>query len=110
MYFVFVDYDLWKKYVPQPVSVKMGSVGEYYDILEELGRFVFDHCWSFLYVLVFAIDNYGIFFGRKNILNVYSLICPENIFFLMKWNIENTKIIFAFISIEYPILLYGYVY
>ena len=44
MYFVFVDYDLWKKYVPQPVSVKMGSVGEYYDILEELGRFVFDHC------------------------------------------------------------------
>jgi hypothetical protein len=21
MYFVFVDYDLWKKYVPQPVSV-----------------------------------------------------------------------------------------
>lgn len=43
LFLIFVDYDLWKKYVPQPVSVKMGNVGEYYDILEELGRFVFDH-------------------------------------------------------------------
>jgi hypothetical protein len=34
------DYDLWKKYVPQPVEVKQESVYDYYDILEELGRFV----------------------------------------------------------------------
>jgi len=36
------DYDLWKKYVPQPVEVKQDSVYDYYDILEELGRYA--HC------------------------------------------------------------------
>ena len=36
----FTDYDLWKKYVPQPVTVKTGNVSDYYDIMEELGRFV----------------------------------------------------------------------
>lgn len=36
----FLDYDLWKKYVPQPVEIKTDSVYDYYDILEELGRYV----------------------------------------------------------------------
>ena len=35
--FVSVD-DIWKKFVPQPVEIKQGSVYDYYDILEELGR------------------------------------------------------------------------
>ena len=35
---IFPDYDLWKKYVPQPVEIKNDSVYDYYDILEELGR------------------------------------------------------------------------
>lgn len=35
-----VDHDLWKKYVPQPVSVRDANVSDYYEILEELGRFV----------------------------------------------------------------------
>ncbi|XP_052800015.1 twitchin-like isoform X4 [Mya arenaria] len=34
-------YDLWKKYVPQPVEVKQESVYDYYDILEELGSGAF---------------------------------------------------------------------
>ena len=34
---VSVD-DIWKKFVPQPVEIKQGSVYDYYDILEELGR------------------------------------------------------------------------
>ncbi|CAG5133824.1 unnamed protein product, partial [Candidula unifasciata] len=33
--------DIWKKYVPQPVEVKQGSVYDYYDILEELGSGAF---------------------------------------------------------------------
>lgn len=36
---LFLDYDLWKKYVPQPVEIKTDSVYDYYDILEELGRY-----------------------------------------------------------------------
>lgn len=35
---VFVDKDLWKKYVPQPVQVRTDNIYDYYDILEELGR------------------------------------------------------------------------
>ena len=35
---VFVDEDLWKKYVPQPVQVRTDNIYDYYDILEELGR------------------------------------------------------------------------
>lgn len=38
-YLVFyVDEDLWKKYVPQPVQVRTDNIYDYYDILEELGR------------------------------------------------------------------------
>ncbi|RUS77263.1 hypothetical protein EGW08_014977, partial [Elysia chlorotica] len=33
--------DIWKKYHPQPVEVKQGSVYDYYDILEELGSGAF---------------------------------------------------------------------
>ncbi|XP_055900297.1 twitchin-like isoform X6 [Biomphalaria glabrata] len=33
--------DIWKKYVPQPVEIKQGSVYDYYDILEELGSGAF---------------------------------------------------------------------
>ncbi|XP_070200689.1 twitchin-like isoform X4 [Littorina saxatilis] len=33
--------DIWKKFVPQPVEVKQGSVYDYYDILEELGSGAF---------------------------------------------------------------------
>ncbi|XP_052825204.1 twitchin isoform X2 [Octopus bimaculoides] len=33
--------DIWKKYVPQPVEIKSGSVYDYYDILEELGSGAF---------------------------------------------------------------------
>ena len=35
---IFVDEDLWKKYVPQPVQVRTDNIYDYYDILEELGR------------------------------------------------------------------------
>ncbi|CAH1785273.1 unnamed protein product [Owenia fusiformis] len=34
-------YDLWKKYKPQPVTIKQGSVYDYYDIYEELGTGAF---------------------------------------------------------------------
>lgn len=34
------DEDIWKKFVPQPVTIKTDSVYDYYDILEELGRYV----------------------------------------------------------------------
>ncbi|XP_069132543.1 twitchin-like isoform X11 [Argopecten irradians] len=33
--------DLWKKYVPQPVTVKQDNIYDYYDILEELGSGAF---------------------------------------------------------------------
>ncbi|XP_071104533.1 twitchin-like isoform X3 [Haliotis cracherodii] len=33
--------DIWKKFVPQPVTVKQASVYDYYDILEELGSGAF---------------------------------------------------------------------
>nr|KAG5709145.1 hypothetical protein BaRGS_028601 [Batillaria attramentaria] len=33
--------DIWKKFVPQPVDIKQGSVYDYYDILEELGSGAF---------------------------------------------------------------------
>ncbi|ESO91797.1 hypothetical protein LOTGIDRAFT_121777 [Lottia gigantea] len=33
--------DIWKKYIPQPVDIKTGSVYDYYDILEELGSGAF---------------------------------------------------------------------
>ena len=35
-----VDYNLWDKYKPQPVDIKPGSIGDYYDICEEIGRYV----------------------------------------------------------------------
>ena len=38
MYLSVSGFDLWKKYVPQPVEIKSDSVYDYYDILEELGR------------------------------------------------------------------------
>ncbi|XP_071120619.1 twitchin-like isoform X18 [Mytilus edulis] len=34
-------HDLWKKYVPQPVSVRDANVSDYYEILEELGSGAF---------------------------------------------------------------------
>ena len=33
--------DLWKKYVPQPVTVKQDNIYDYYDVLEELGSGAF---------------------------------------------------------------------
>ena len=48
--FAISDYDLWAKYVPQPVEVKQESVYDYYDILEELGRYA-------LYLLISFVLN-----------------------------------------------------
>lgn len=35
---LLIDYNLWDKYKPQPVDIKPGSIGDYYDICEEIGR------------------------------------------------------------------------
>jgi len=34
------DYDLWSKIKPQPVEIRPGDINDYYEIHEELGRFV----------------------------------------------------------------------
>lgn len=34
------DQNLWDKYKPQPVDVKMANVHDYYEICEELGTYV----------------------------------------------------------------------
>jgi len=36
-----LHYDLWDKYKPQPVDIKIGSVHDYYDICEEIGSGAF---------------------------------------------------------------------
>lgn len=37
----FVVFDIYSKYIPQPVDIKSQSVYDYYDILEEIGTGAF---------------------------------------------------------------------
>ena len=48
------DHDVWSKGQPQPADIKVGSVYDYYDIYEEIGRFVF-----FLFCIIFIISSFS---------------------------------------------------